>query len=148
MVVQAGEGVFTDLTSNSWVEVDCDNRTRVAEACGPPRGGAWRIEVVQSGEFLVELSRWPFHLNHRLSVEGPGATIGGASIVTGEALPVASASLSLDGGPPVTAEAGPDATLVRFEVVLGQGCQRLQGWFRDASGKDLAGAYYGRVRRL
>ncbi len=148
LLVRADLSVFTDLTSNSWIEVDCDNRTRVAEACGPARGGVWQIEVEEDGEYRVELSRWPFHLDRSLTVKGPGATIGGSQIVTGKALPVTSASLSLNGAKPEQASAEPDATSVAFEMTLRQGRSTLQGWFRDASGNDLAGAYYGRIRVL
>ena len=148
LVVREEPGTFTDLTSNSWIEVDCDNRTRTAETCGPPRGGVWRIEAGREGSYGVELSRWPFHLDRSLTVAGPAATIGGVPITPGKALPVRSASLSVNGGTPVSAQAEPDATSVRFEVRLQKGPNTLQGWFRDASGKDISGAYYGRVRIL
>ena len=147
LVVRAAEDAFTDMTSNSWIEVDCDNRQRVANACGPPTGGPWQVEVQESGDYEVRLSRWPFYLDRPLTALGPGATIGGALIETGVALPVASAELILDGGRPLAAEAGADGKSVSFEIHLEEGRHTLQGWFRDASGRDLAGAYYGRIQR-
>ena len=146
LVVQADAEAFTDLTSNSWIEVDCDNRTRTAETCGPPRGGVWQIEVEQGGNYAVELSRWPFHMNRSLTVAGPAATIGGVLITPGKALAIKSASLSLNGDGAVSVDAGSDATSVQFEVTLEQGRNTLQGWFRDSAGNDISGAYYGRIR--
>lgn len=146
LIVRGDPGVFTDLTSNSWIEVDCDNRTRTAEACGPPRGGKWQIEVEQAGAYSVELSRWPFHLERDLTVQGPPTTIGGAPIAVGKALPIAAAQLSVNGAAPVTERSMKGATSIPFTVELEGGRNTLQGWFRDGSGRDLAGAYYGRIR--
>ncbi len=146
LVLRADPEAFTDLTSNSWVEVDCDNRSRVAEACGPPQGGVWQVEAQQAGDYTVTLSRWPFHLGRRLMRQGPSTTIGGLPISPGKALAIAAARLSVDGSAPVTAKAGANASTVSFQIALTQGRHSLQGWFQDASGADLAGAYFGRVR--
>lgn len=137
------------LTSNNWLEVDVDNRERVARAAGPARGGVWHIEAPGAGRYRVELARWPFHLTRALTAAGPDRTIGGQPLVTGEALPIASGVLSVNGGDPIAKGAGPAvATVVSFEVDLKPGRNTLQGWFRDAAGNDLRGAYYGRVTRL
>lgn len=146
LVVRADPATFTDLTSNSWIEVDCDNRTRTAETCGPPRGGVWQIETEQEGAYAVELSRWPFHLDRPLTIAGPAATIGGVLITPGKALPIASASLSVNGTEAISARANGDASSVQFEVSLQQGRNTLQAWFRDSTGRDISGAYYGRIR--
>jgi len=53
--------------------------------------------------------------------------------------------VSLNGNRRVTARAEEGASSVRFELALEQGRNTLQGWFSDESGKDLAGAYYGRI---
>lgn len=146
-LVRSDPGTFLELTSNNWIEVDCDNRRRTAEACGPPRGGPWQIEVEEAGDYTVSLSRWPFHLERDLTVLGPPTTIGGAQISVGKALPIASAQLSVDGGGPVTEQSSEGATAIEFRVPLKAGRSTLQGWFRDRSGRDLAGAYYARIRR-
>ncbi len=145
LVVRAESETYTDLTSNSWIEVDCDNRTRVAMTCGPPRGGVWQVEAEASGTYLVDLRRWPFHLERALTAAGPASTIGGVPITTGKALEIASARLSVNGRAPLEASAGTDAASVRFEASLREGPNTLQGWFVDSTGKDLSGAYYGRV---
>ena len=148
LIVRGSPDFFTDLTSNSWIEVDCDNRTRTAEACGPPRGGAWQIEVEEDGEYAVELRRWPFHLDRDLTVQGPPTTIGGMPIAAGKALPIASAQLSVNGAAPAAAQSTEGAVSIDFKIELKSGRNTLQGWFRDRSGRDLAGAYYGRVRAV
>ena len=146
LIVRGDPDVFTDLTSNSWIEVDCDNRTRTAEACGPPRGGVWQIEVEQDGEYALALSRWPFHLERDLTVQGPPATIGGKAIAVGKALPIAAAQLSVNGAAPVSEQSAEGAASIDFKIQLKSGRNTLQGWFSDRSGRDLAGAYYGRIR--
>ena len=146
LVVRASPEVFTDMTSNSWIEVDCDNRTRTAETCGPPRGGVWQVEVEAEGSYAIDLARWPFHMDRSLTVAGPAATIGGVLITPGKALPISSASLSVNGGAAMAAKAAPDMASVRFVVELDEGRSTLQGWFRDSSGKDISGAYYGRIQ--
>ena len=146
LVVRAHAGQHTELTSNSWIEVDCDNRTRVAETCGPPRGGGWQIEVESDGSYAIDLSRWPFYLERDLTAAGPKSTIGGMPITEGKALAIAKARLSVNGGRPLEAAAGADASSVRFEADLQQGRNTLQGWFADSAGRDLTGAYYGRVQ--
>ncbi len=148
LVVRSEPGTFTDLTSNGWIEVDCENRTRVAETCGPARGGVWQLEAEAAGEYEVELRRWPFHMDRGLVRAGPGATIGGVLITPGKALPIRAAALSVNGGQPSASAAEEGAAGVRFEVSLAAGRNTLQGWFRGADGGDLTGAYYARVRPL
>ena len=147
LFVRSDAEAFTDLTSNNWVEVDCDNRTRVAHGCGPAQGGVWQVFVEESGTHSVELSRWPFHLNRRLGLDGPPTTIGGSEIPAGKALPIASSLLRVNRSEPLKAQVQADATSARFEVSLQRGLNALQGWFQDRSGRDLAGAFYGRISR-
>lgn len=148
LYLRAERGTFTELTSNSWVGVDCDNRGRVAAACGPAQGGLWHVEAEESGRYKVEVSRWPFHLNRELDRQGPGATIGGSLIDPGKALPIAAAQLAVDGAAPLSSAAEEGATRVVFEIPLEKGRHQIQGWFQDATKKDLAGAYYARIHAL
>ena len=136
----------TVLTSNNWVEVDCDNMRRVSS--GKLMSGIWQIEVEKSGRYKIELARWPFHLNRELTGKGPDKTIGGMPISPGVALPIASGSISVDGEKAVMAASGENNKLIEFEIELSAGDHTLQGWFHDASGKKLSGAFYGRVTKL
>ena len=74
---------YTDLTSNNWIEVDFDNRGKVAGANS--MGGTWQVEVEKSGEYLIRLSRWPFYMDRPLSSIGLAETIGGMPIDPGKA---------------------------------------------------------------
>lgn len=134
---------YTDLTSNNWVEVDFDNRGKVAEANS--MGGIWEIEAEKAGAYLVLLSRWPFYMERPLSSVGPAETIGGMPIDPGEVLPIKSGSLSLDGKEPIVAEPNSSDTFVEIRIELSKGRHSLQGWFHDAQGARLSGAFYGRV---
>ena len=134
---------FTDLTSNNWVEVDFDNRGRVAGANS--MGGIWEIEVEKAGVYLVRLSRWPLYMDRSLSSFGPAETIGGMPIDPGRALPIESGSLSVDGNKPIVAKPIASDSFIEMRIELSEGQHSLQGWFHDAQGTRLSGAFYGRV---
>ena len=143
MVIGNPAESYTDLTSNNWVEVDFDNRGKVAEPNS--MGGIWEIEAAKAGAYLVLLSRWPFYMERPLSSVGPAETIGGMPIDPGEVLPIKSGSLSLDGKEPIVAEPNSSDTFVEIRIELSKGRHSLQGWFHDAQGARLSGAFYGRV---
>ena len=134
---------FTDLTSNNWVEVDFDNRGRVAGANS--MGGIWEIKVEKAGVYLVRLSRWPLYMDRSLSSFGPAETIGGMPIDPGRALPIESGSLSVDGNKPIVAKPIASDSFIEMRIELSEGQHSLQGWFHDAQGTRLSGAFYGRV---
>ena len=123
--------------------MDFDNRDKVAGA--DSMGGPWYIEVERGGEYRVQLSRWPFYMDRPLSAIGPSETIGGMPIDPGVALPIASGTLSVDGGDRLVGKPNDDGTLIEFTIELPVGKHILQGWFDDASGKTLSGAFYGRL---
>ena len=146
VVVGHDKEPYTDLTSNNWVEVDFDNRGKVA--VGQSMGGIWQIEAEKSGKYKVQLSRWPFHMNLELTVKGPSTTIGGMPIDEGRAYPIVAGSLSIDGAKPMVSKANKNNCTIDFEMNLEAGRHTMQGWFKDESGVDLSGAFYGRVRKL
>jgi hypothetical protein len=66
----------------------------------------------------------------------------------GKALPVAKAQLRIAGQEHASAT-GESDTAAKFRVQLKDGGKTtLQGWFQDAGGTDLAGAFYASVTRL
>ena len=134
---------FTDLTSNNWVEVDFDNRGRVAAANS--MGGIWEVKVEKAGVYLVRLSRWPLYMDRSLSSFGPAETIGGMPIDPGRALPIESGSLSVNGNKPIVAKPIASDSFIEMRIELPEGQHSLQGWFHDAQGTRLSGAFYGRV---
>lgn len=131
---------ITNLSCSNWFEADFDNRDRVAGA--DSMGGPWYIEVERGGNYRVQLSRWPFYMNRPLSAIGPGETIGGMPIDPGVALPIASGSLSLNGGDRLEARPNDNGTLIEFTIEIPAGKHTLQAWFHDASGRPLSGAFY------
>ena len=127
--------------------VDVDNRNVVANAAGTPKGGPMIIEVLEGGNYLVELSRWPFHLNRSLAIAGPDKTFAETALNPGIALPVEFGCFSLNNSEPLVAKALPDATKISFDVKFEKGKNTIQSWFRDAGGNDLKGAYYVKLTR-
>ncbi|HWS00634.1 MAG TPA: arylsulfatase [Prolixibacteraceae bacterium] len=135
------------LTSNNWMGVDVDNRNVVANASGTPRGGEMKIEVLEAGSYLVELSRWPFHMDRRLTIAGPEKTFAETRLEPGKALPIAFGCFSLNNAEPMIAKSTSEATKISFEVKLAKGKNTIQSWFRDNNGNDLKGAYYVRLTK-
>ncbi|MEY2853186.1 MAG: hypothetical protein RL030_318 [Pseudomonadota bacterium] len=136
------------LTSIDWWEVDCDNINFVSQGAGGPRGGPMHLQVERAGDYEVELRRWPFHTNKALGSEGPRETIHGRPLTQPfKLIPAQQAVLSVDGAEHRTAVT-PHVTGARFNVQLPKGPCKLQGWFSDAGGQDLCGAYYAQVKRL
>ena len=136
------------LTSNNWIGVDVDNQRRVALAEGSPRGGTMNIEVQESSKYLIELSRWPFHLNLKLAGFGPDTTIGGSKIIRGKAVPIEYGCFALNSNEPIIVKSFPDATRIKIELDFSAGENSFQAWFRDINGKDLCGAYYVRLQKI
>ena len=130
------------LTCNNWLGVDVDNRSRVAEAAGAPRGGTFFIDVAQAGNYTVKLSRWPFHLNRALTLAGPEQAIGGTKLVPGKALAIAKGSVVLNQAAPIDVNSVVDAKYIELEMKLAKGKNHFQAWFSDNAGNALCGAYY------
>jgi arylsulfatase A-like enzyme len=137
----------TMLTSSDWQDIYSDNVGHVSNVAGGPRGGAWSVLVERSGDYEVDLYRWPPHLQLALTAGRAAQKLTAGVLPVGKAVPVAAAALNI-GGQRLAAEAKPGAASVRFTLKLQAGQQsNLQGWFRDAAGNDLCGAFYAVVRR-
>lgn len=148
VIVGSGHENPVPLTCNNWEAVDVDNARRVGEAAGGPRGGPWNLHVEREGEYQVELRRWPFHTRCALGSEGPTQTVFGRAMQqAGKKLPIAGAVLAVAGVERSAAANGGDLG-VSFKVRLPAGRTKMQGWFRDAAGKDLCGAFYAQIRRM
>ena len=159
----------TIVTSNTWTEVDVDNAWKVAAAMGDKKGGVWNLDVKKTGNYKIQLSRWPFHLDIPLTDAGPTHTVGGTLIFQkveygyskdelivlpngGQlkptvALPIDNASMLVN-GQEVKAVSVPNAHSIDFELELKEGLQKLQAWFEDIDGRPLCGAYYMKVSNL
>ncbi len=128
-----------------WEGGDVNTQWAVANGAGGGTGGQWHIDVAQGGKYRLELSRWPFHLQRKLTAGGPSESIGGTAIREGVQLPIASGCVRIDGRPALSAPTGRDASIVGIDVDLSSGSHVLKAFFQDEQGKDVCGAYYVRA---
>ncbi len=133
------------ITSNTWTEVDVDNAWRVARALGDPKGGIWNLYFEGSGNYKIELSRWPFHLDLPLSGHGPATTVGGTPMIESVAIPIAQATILVDGKATTQKKRSHTSVSIDFEIEIKEGDSRVQAWFQDDKGNALCGAYYMRI---
>lgn len=135
------------LSSSDWQDIYCDNVHTVLAAGGGPQGGPWHVDVEREGEYEIALARWPFTRGLALTEACPPKKVTVAELEAGKALPIAQAQLRV-AGQQMSAKAVEGAKSIAFTVRLAKGKTKLHGWFQDASGTDLSGAYYARVHRL
>jgi arylsulfatase len=139
----------TILSCSDWQDIYCDNPRHVSEAAGGPRGGPWNVVIERPGTYDIELFRWLPRLNLPLSSGRAPQKMTAGSLPEGKALPVAAAQLRIAGQSLSGKASNPQASNIKFEVKLRGGGERTQlhGWFQDASGNDLSGAFYARITR-
>jgi arylsulfatase len=136
------------LTSSDWWEIYADNVGHVSNAVGGPRGAHWTVAVERTGRYEIALSRWPFEMKLPLTAARPVQKMRAGSLPEGKALPIAGAKLHA-AGQDLAAKSGETDPEVRFTVRLKkQASARLHGWFVDADGRDVSGAFYARVKYL
>jgi arylsulfatase len=137
------------LTSSDWQNIYADNPGHVRSGVGGPRGGPWAIKVERDGEYKIELRRWPREADTALGGEPKIPAVNPSERAMGlKSFPIAQAHLSI-AGQELTAKVSPGAKAAIFKVKLHSTPKTLlQGWFSDAEGKDLCGAYYAYVRKL
>lgn len=139
------------LTSADWEGVYADNSGQVRNAVGGPRGSHWNVLVAAPGEYEVTLRRWPRESGAALGAKYDAtpelAKVGGKNYAPpSKAFPtIASAAVECAGRLAIT-NTKPDAQEVSVRLTLPAGRTKLQGWFRDAAGADLCGAFYAYVR--
>jgi hypothetical protein len=136
------------LSSSDWQEVYCDNQRSVSEAAGGPRGAPWNVLVERDGEYEIALARWPIEQGLPLTAGRPEQKMTIGTLPAGKALPIAGARLTIS-GQELSAKTGAQDRTAVFDVRLKGGVKtQLHGWFQDAAGQDLCGAYYAYVKRL
>jgi len=137
------------LTSDFWANGDYINtQWKVAQLAGEKKGGVWHVDVERPGKYLVELSRWPFHLDRRMDIAGPAKGVGGTWIRKGKAVSFSTACLSVNGQEPVISQrSDPGFTKITMEVDLRKGANTLQGWFKNTDGEAVCAAYYLRLTK-
>jgi len=135
------------VTSCEWQDVRCDGVGGVRQGTdkGEGRGGPWNVEVARPGEYEIELRRWPAESELKLREPAPKFDAAYGELSEGVALPIAAAVLEHAGEQEELTVSDGDAA-ARFTLTLPAGRTQVHGWFRDETGKDLAGAYYGYFR--
>ena len=109
-------------------------------------GSFWAVKVMKPGTYTFELRRWPTEANKPLVSSLPaGAAVPGASKAfretPGEAIPVVSAGLRINGDVKSTVEVAKDSPSVQMSVSLQLGSYELAPFFQTEGGKQV-GAYY------
>ncbi len=136
------------LSCSDWQEVYCDNVSSVLSGEGGPRGGPWNVFVERDGEYDIALRRWPAEKALPLNAPYPAKQMTAGELPAGKALPIASARLTIAGEELSAKTAALDQAAV-FRMRLKGGTKtQFHGWFQDAGGEDVCGAYYAYVRRL
>ncbi len=135
------------LCSADWQDIYCDNPNAVLSGAAGPTGGPWNVLVERDGEYEIALARWPFHDPLPLQAARPPQKLTYGALPEGKAFPIAGATLEIAGQRQTAKAKQGDASIV-FRANLKAGTRtHLQGWFQDAAGNDLCGAYYARVTR-
>ncbi len=115
----------------------------------PSNTGFWAVKVIESGDYEVELRRWPREIDHPIRASLPaGAPVPGVTAfraVEGQAFPAVSATLTI-GGKTLTQAVGAGDKAVTFRLPLKPGKDELWAKFADADGNEM-GAYFAYVRK-
>jgi hypothetical protein len=125
------------LTSSDWQNLYTDNSKHIRDAAGRPQGGVWNVTVDREGDYEITLRRWPFDVNGALD---------GNITPPGKALPIGRARITIAGaGSEIVTKPGDQQATATLHLPAGR--TQLHGWFQDAEGKDLCGAFFARVLR-
>lgn len=139
------------LCSADWQDVDDPySGGPQSERLAPSalRGAPWNVDVARAGEYEIALYRWPPETKAALTASlpelQPSAKAVGRPMAAGRALPITGAKL-VAAGQQLGRNAAEGAVAVTFRVQLPAGRTQLHGWFTDAQGRDVCGAYYAIV---
>jgi hypothetical protein len=132
------------LSPADWEDSFLDQAAQVR--AGLRRNGAWNIEVAAAGNYEITLRRWPTEANAPITAGLPKRTHADGEFAAGVALPVAKARLKV-GDFDAVRSVDAEAKAATFPVRLAAGRTKLQTWFLDSAGGEIAGAYYVTVRR-
>ena len=148
IIVGSEKENVVSINSNEWLAESVNTQWAVANGVGNPKGGEWKLFAEKTGKYLIELSRWPFHLNRALTAIGPATAVGGTPIQQGKSLAVDTGIVLLNKAVAGSVKNTPDATKLSMEINMERGDNILQAWFKDKDGNDLCGAYFVNIRKL
>jgi arylsulfatase A-like enzyme len=122
------------LTSHDWHAHGPWNQDQIRQ--GQKQNSYWVVEVARSGEYEIELRRWPKEADTPIT----------GAIDDGEAIAAQRARLKVADFDQ-TKQITKDAKAVTFRTQLKAGKTRLQTWFIDGE-DDSRGAYYVYAKRI
>ncbi|MBI5768296.1 MAG: arylsulfatase [Verrucomicrobia bacterium] len=132
------------LSPADWEDAFLDQGSQIR--AGLRRNGPWNVEVARAGEYRIELRRWAREAATPIAAGLERRPHAYGVFVAGVALPVAEARLRVGGFDERQKVSANDQAVV-FTAKLPAGRTKLQTWFLDAEGKEIAGAYYVYVER-
>ena len=111
--------------------------------------GFWAVKVVESGDYEVEIRRWPKEANKPISGSlPPGDDVPGEKafrVAAGKSFPAVKAVVTFDGKEYAKPVKG-NAESVTFDIPLKKGSDKFYARFEDSEGNQL-GAYYAYVKK-
>lgn len=144
------------LTGHDWITTGLApwNQAHIRKGDNKPENtGFWYLEVVEAGEYEIELRRWPDEGDvAAVPLSGgvePGAPVPGSQAFrtnVGVAIPITEAHLEI-GGSKQSTEVSAEDTNVKFKVSLEAGPAELAATFTTDEG-EIWGAYYAYVKKL
>ena len=147
LVIGSGQANPVILTSADWIGSGPNTQWNVAIG-NDDVNGYWVIDAKVGGKYKIELSRWPFHINRKLTAVGPSVAVGGTSIRSGKALPIDVGCISLNNGNPIEMKSALNATQIAIETDIPTGLNTLKAFFNDINGQYICGAYYVRIEKI
>ena len=141
---------LVELTSADWEGIYADNDGHIRSAVGGGRGGHWNVMVEKAGEYEITLRRWPRSMQAALGAKldpDPKRGAGRPNAPPGKAFPVAAAKVEV-AGREASAKTAPTEQEAVLRITLPAGRTTMRGWFQDAQGNDLCGAFFAYVRRV
>jgi len=116
----------------------------------PSNTGFWAVDIKTTGEYTVELRRWPKETDRAITADlEAGANVPGVKAFRahpGKPFAAVKAHLKL-GGKELTLPVNPNAISVTFRLKLHPGRDKLWAKFTDAEGTPM-GAFYAYVAKL
>ena len=148
--IGAKQQPVVELTSGDWEGIYADNTGYVREAVGGPTGGHWHILVEEPGDYEFTLRRWPEQTKAALGDKyetSPKSPANKANPKTVGFPTIARAMLQIAGKEAESAANPKEAGVTLVVANLPAGKTKLKGWFADAEGNNLCGAFFITVSR-
>ena len=139
---RSGETVL--LSAADWHDLLLDQQLQVRN--GLARNAPWSLEVVEAGDYVFELRRWPRDADVALSTDCRRISLLTANFRPARRSPSPGRNCAV-GNRDWTSDVKATDKSISFNVPLKAGPMPAQTWFYDEAGAELCGAYYVYVTR-